>query len=160
MYLHIIYIYIHMCVCDLCTCVDLKLCHILSCLSAIVFRPVSDQCPRHSGPWLTLSTLPVKVREPNIAEFTMDTSDALQPNSPFRLFVYVFETQLLNINRGTVLRRPEEVSMFLLDTSALNGTACQVQPRVHATDELLELPNYQLLPQLLHVATELVADHH
>jgi len=29
------------------------------------------------------------VREPNIAEFTMDTSDALQPNSPFRLFVYV-----------------------------------------------------------------------
>ena len=98
--------------CDLCTCVDLKLCHILSCLSAIVFRPVSDQCPRHSGPWLTLYTLPVKVREPNIAEFTMDTSDALQPNSPFRLFVYVFETQLLNINRGTVLRRPEEVSMF------------------------------------------------
>jgi len=29
------------------------------------------------------------VREPNIAEFTMDTSDPKQPNSPFKLFVYV-----------------------------------------------------------------------
>ncbi|CAK9070289.1 unnamed protein product [Durusdinium trenchii] len=29
------------------------------------------------------------VRELNIAEFTMDTSDPLQPNSPFRLFVFV-----------------------------------------------------------------------
>eukprot|EP00439_Symbiodinium_sp_Y106_P061713 s59_g9.t1 len=29
------------------------------------------------------------VRMPNIAEFTMDTSDPKQPNSPFRLFVYV-----------------------------------------------------------------------
>lgn len=29
------------------------------------------------------------VRENNIAEFTMDTSDPLAPNSPFRLFVYV-----------------------------------------------------------------------
>ncbi|OLP96858.1 Pentatricopeptide repeat-containing protein, chloroplastic [Symbiodinium microadriaticum] len=28
------------------------------------------------------------VRMPNIAEFTMDTSDPKQPNSPFRLFVY------------------------------------------------------------------------
>ena len=30
-----------------------------------------------------------KVREPNVAEFTMDTSDPKQPNSPFRLFVVV-----------------------------------------------------------------------
>jgi len=29
------------------------------------------------------------VKEPNIAEFTMDTADPKQPNSPFRLYVYV-----------------------------------------------------------------------
>jgi len=29
------------------------------------------------------------VRAPNVAEFTMDTSDPKQPNSPFRLYVYV-----------------------------------------------------------------------
>eukprot|EP00930_Biecheleria_cincta_P055124 TRINITY_DN41486_c0_g1_i1.p1 TRINITY_DN41486_c0_g1~~TRINITY_DN41486_c0_g1_i1.p1 ORF type:complete len:2351 (-),score=301.60 TRINITY_DN41486_c0_g1_i1:61-7113(-) len=29
------------------------------------------------------------VRSPNVAEFTMDTSDPKQPNSPFRLYVYV-----------------------------------------------------------------------
>ena len=34
---------------------------------------------------------------PNIAEFTMDTSDPKQPNSPFRLFVYVRQAQLLTI---------------------------------------------------------------
>lgn len=35
------------------------------------------------------STTTCYVRAPNVAEFTMDTSDPKQPNSPFKLFVYV-----------------------------------------------------------------------